>query len=105
MAHAVGYCLTLLRSFDSDNSGLSTFMRSERESDKVAILRGFADSAYREEFEVADRQALGLEQQVAEVLVAAPAIDEHPDVAVDRFHYAHADLGPAVVGDAVQVLQ
>src|ERR1017187_4253276 len=80
-------------------------MRSERESDKVAILRGFANSAYREEFEVADRQALGLEQQVAEVLVAAPAIDEHPDVAVDRFHYAHADLGPAVVGDAVQVLQ
>ena len=48
---------------------------------------------------------LALEQQVTKVLVAAPAIDEHPDVPVDCFHYAHADLGPAVVGDAVQVFQ
>ena len=36
-------------------------VRSERESDKVDILHGFPDSADREEFEVADRQSLGLE--------------------------------------------
>ena len=35
--------------------------RSERESDKVGILRGFPESADREQFEVADRQSLGLE--------------------------------------------
>jgi hypothetical protein len=80
-------------------------IRSERESDKVGVLRGFHDSAYSEEFEVAYRQSLGLEQQVTQVGVAAPAIDEHPDVAIDGFHHTHPDLGPAVVRDAVQVLQ
>ena len=79
--------------------------RSERESGRVGILRGFPDSAHGEEFEIADRQSLSLEQQVAQVGVAAPAIDEHPDVAIDGFHHTHADLGPAVVRDAVQVLQ
>lgn len=48
-----------------------------------AYLRGFHESAHGEEFEVADRQPLGLEQQVTQVTVAAPAIDEHPDVAID----------------------
>ena len=70
----------------------------------MGILRGFADSAHGEEFEVADRQSLGLEQQVTQVLVTAPTVDKHPDVAVDGFHHTHADLGPAVVGDAVHVL-
>src|SRR5271156_3510748 len=79
---------------------IAGFFRSERESDRVGILRGFADSAYSEKFEVADRQALGFEQQVTQVLVAAASIDQHADVAIDGFHYAHADLGPAVVGDA-----
>src|ERR1035437_6752373 len=80
-------------------------IRSERESDKLGILRGFPDSAHSEEFEVADGQSLGLEQQVTQILVAAPAIDEHPNVPVDSFHHTHPDLGPAVVGDAVQVFQ
>jgi len=40
---------------------------------------------------------------VTYVLVAALAIDRHADVAVDRFRYANADLGPAIVGDRVQV--
>jgi catechol 2,3-dioxygenase-like lactoylglutathione lyase family enzyme len=35
--------------------------RSERESDKVGILRGFRESPDREEFEVAYCQSLGLE--------------------------------------------
>ena len=81
------------------------YLRSERESDRVGKLRGFADPAHSEEFEVADGQSLGLEQQVAQILVAAAAIDEHADVAVDGLDHTHADLGPAVVGDAVQVLQ
>src|SRR5262249_18410509 len=79
--------------------------RSERESDRVCILRGFPDSADGEEFEVADCQSLGLEQQVTQVFVAAPAIDKHADVPVDGFHDSHPDLGPAVVDDAVQVFQ
>ena len=37
-----------------------------------AYLRGFHESAHGEEFEVADRQPLGLEQQVTQVTVAAP---------------------------------
>src|SRR5262245_18244527 len=82
-----------------------TFLRSERESDRVCILRGFPDSADGEEFEVADCQSLGLEQQVTQVFVAAPAIDKHADVPVDGFHDSHPDLGPAVVDDAVQVFQ
>jgi membrane-bound lytic murein transglycosylase MltF len=84
---------------------VSNIYRSERESDKVGRLRGFADSAHGEEFQVADRQALGLEQKVTEVLVATAAIDEHADVAVDGFYHAHANLGPAVVRNAVHVLQ
>jgi hypothetical protein len=32
-----------------------------------AYLRGFHESAHGEEFEVADRQPLGLEQQVTQV--------------------------------------
>ena len=34
--------------------------RSERESDRVGKLRGFADPAHSEEFEVADGQCLAL---------------------------------------------
>src|SRR5206468_4024569 len=79
--------------------------RSERESDRVGILRGFHDSANGEEFEVTGRQSLGLEQQVTQILVAAPAIDEHPDVPIHGFYYTHADLGSTVVRDALQVLQ
>ena len=82
---------------------LTAKKRSERESGRVCILRGFHDSTHGEEFEVADRQSLGLEQQVTQILVAAPAIDEHPDVGVHGLYHPHADLGPAVVGDAVQV--
>src|SRR5207253_993293 len=78
---------------------------SERESDRVSILRGFHDSAHGEEFEVAGRQSLGLEQEVTQILVAAPAIDEHPDVPIHGFYYTHADLGSTVVRDALQVLQ
>src|SRR6266851_2469326 len=82
-----------------------SILRSERESDRVGILRGFHDSAHGEEFEVAGRQSLGLEQQVTQILVAAPAIDEHPDVPIHGFYYTHADLGSTVVRDALQVLQ
>ena len=79
--------------------------RSERESGRVGILRGFPDSPQSEEFEVADRQSLGLEEQVTKILVAAAAIDEHSDVAIDGFYDTQADLGPAVVRDAVQMFQ
>src|SRR5437870_7336927 len=44
----------------------------------------FRSSANGEEFEVAGRQSLGLEEQVTQILVAAPAIDEHLRYLLDR---------------------
>src|SRR5665647_451190 len=47
--------------------------------------------------------SLGFEEQVAKVLVSAPAVDQHPDVAVDGFHHAEPYFGAAVVEDPIQV--
>ena len=82
--------------------------RSERESGRVGILRGFPDSPHSEEFEVADRQSLGLEQQVAQVLVADP--ERHGDrrggdlgppsrPCVSSSNWRGNDWGPAVLSD------
>ena len=82
--------------------------RSERESGRVGILRGFPDSPHSEEFEVADRQSLGLEQQVAQVLVADP--ERHGDrrggdlgppsrPCVSSSNWRENDWGPAVLSD------
>ena len=82
--------------------------RSERESGRVGILRGFPDSPHSEEFEVADRQSLGLQQQVAQVLVADP--ERHGDrrggdlgppsrPCVSSSNWRENDWGPAVLSD------
>src|ERR1035437_2153431 len=82
--------------------------RSERESGRVGILRGFPDLPHSEEFEVADRQSLGLEQQVAQVLVADP--ERHGDrrggdlgppsrPCVSSSNWRGNDWGPAVLSD------
>src|ERR1700682_4069728 len=58
-----------------------------------------------DEFGLCDRHALGLEQQVAQILVAAAPSKKGFDVAVDGFHYSEAYFGAAVVEDAVPVIQ
>src|SRR6266436_679900 len=58
-----------------------------------------------EEFGLGDRHALGLEQQVGEVFVAAAPSTKGFDVAVDGFHHSEAYLGAAVVEDSVQVIR
>src|SRR5205823_10363831 len=40
---------------------------------------------------------------VTHVLIAASAVDQHADVAVDRFHDAEANFGPAVVENPIDV--
>src|ERR1700730_19365847 len=58
-----------------------------------------------DEFGLGDGHALGLEQQVAEILVAATPSKKGFDVAVDGFHHAERYFSAAVIEDAVQVIQ
>jgi hypothetical protein len=51
----------------------SAFRALSENLTECAYYPAFSHSAHGEEFEVADRQSLGLEQQVTEVLVVAPA--------------------------------
>jgi hypothetical protein len=77
-------------------------MGSEQEFVETRILGGFLKN---DEFGLGDRHALGFEQPIAEILVAAAPSKESFDVAVDGFHHSEAYLGAAVVEDAVQVIQ
>ena len=47
--------------------------------------------------------SLGFQEQVAEVLVSAPAVDRHSDVAVDGLHHAEPYFGAALVENPIQV--
>ena len=58
-----------------------------------------------DKFGLGDRQALGLEQKIAEILVAAAPSKQGFDVAVDGFHHSERYFGAAVVEDTVQVIQ
>src|SRR5215475_1231202 len=78
---------------------------TEREFDGWAILGGFLDRVNSDEFDVGNRHPLGLQEQVAEILIPATTIDQHPNVPIDGLDYAKADMGLAVIRDAVQVLQ
>ena len=75
---------------------------SERESGKLCILRGFMKS---EEFSLRGRQALRFEQQVIHVSITAAASEQSFDVAVDGFNHSHRYFGPAVVQDALEIIQ
>src|ERR1039457_7151885 len=79
-----------------------TFSGSAQESDRRPILRGLPES---DEFGFGGSHALGFEQQVVEVLVTAPASDQHLDVAVDCFDDTERRLHVAVVQNAVQMIQ
>src|SRR5215467_2953525 len=70
---------------------------SERESDGWAILGGFLDCANGDEFDVGHSHPFGLQEQVAEILIAAPAVDQHANVPVDGLDHSKAYPGPTVV--------
>ena len=58
-------------------------MGSAQEFDETCILGRFLQN---DEFCFCDRHALGLEQQVTEILVAAAPSKKSLDVAIDSFH-------------------
>jgi hypothetical protein len=58
-----------------------------------------------DEFEVHHGHALGLQQQISEILVAATSVDQHANIPIDGLDYAKAHLGFAIVGNTVHVLQ
>jgi hypothetical protein len=78
------------------------FLGSAQEFVETRILGCFLKN---DEFGLSDGHALGLEQQVAEILVAATPPNETFDVAVDGFHHTEAYFGAAVVQDPVQVIR
>ena len=82
---------------------IDLFWGSERESDEWAILGCFLDGVNSDEFGVSYGHPLGLQEQVAEVLITAPPVDQHANVPIDRLDHTEAHLGPTVVEDAVQV--
>src|SRR5439155_16813624 len=77
---------------------------SPQELVKCCILRGFPDLLKSHVFRVGDGHALGFQQQVAYVGVAAPAVDQHADIAVDGLDDSKAHLGAAIVQNPVEVL-
>src|SRR5499427_6160048 len=58
-----------------------------------------------DEFGLGNCHALGLEQQIGEILVATTPSKKGFDVAVDGFHHPEGYFGAAVVEDAVEVVQ
>jgi hypothetical protein len=66
------------------------------------MLRGFLKN---DEFGLGGRQALRLQQQIAHVSITAAPTEQSFDVAVDGFNYSHRYLRPAVVQDALQMIQ
>jgi hypothetical protein len=79
-----------------------SFLGSAQEFVETRILGCFLKN---DEFGLGDRHALGLQQQIAEILVATAPSKKGFDVAVDGFHHPEGNLGAAVVEDAVQVIQ
>ena len=57
-----------------------------------------------DEFDVGHCHPLGLQEQVAEILVAATSVDQHANISIDRLDDSEADLGPAIVQNALQML-
>src|SRR5712692_2997448 len=76
-------CHRILRCCDS-------FSGSAQEFVETCMLGGFLKN---DEFGLGDRHALGLEQQIAEILIATASSKEGFDVAVDGFHHSEAYFG------------
>jgi hypothetical protein len=65
---------------------------------ETRILGGFLKN---DEFDLGDRHALSLEQQIPEILVATSSSKKGFDVAVDSFHHSEAYFRSTVVQDSV----
>jgi hypothetical protein len=78
------------------------FLGSAQEFVETRILGCFLKN---DECGLGDGHALGLGQQVAEILVAAAPSQNSLDVAVDGFHHSEGYFAAAVVQDPVQVIQ
>ena len=68
-------------------------------------MRGLGDFLKNEEFGLSYRQALRLQGAGNSGRDTLGPAAEGFDVAVDRFHYSHRHLGPAVVQKAFQMIQ
>ena len=70
---------TLIMHWEMTEKGITyvSDIGAERESDGWAILGCFLDRLNRDEFDVSDGHPLGLQEQVAEILIAATAVDQH----------------------------
>src|SRR6516164_10894553 len=75
---------------------------SAQELVETRILGGFLKN---DKFGLGNCHALGLEQQIGEILVATTPSKKGFDVAVDGFHHPEGYFGAAVVEDAVEVIQ
>src|SRR5205807_1296340 len=69
------------------------------------ILRGFPGFLKGDVFGVGHYHALRLQEQVAHVLIAAPAVNKHADVAVDSLDDSEANFGAAVVQNPIEVFE
>src|SRR5579863_8572249 len=75
---------------------------SARESEQPRTLGGFPE---HDEFGFRGGHSLRFQKEVAKVLVPATTANQRFDVAVDSFHDTQRDLGPAVVQDAIDMIE
>ena len=75
---------------------------SAQQSVRACILRGFLKSY---EFGLGGCQSLCLQQKIVHVSITAAAAEQSFDVAVDRFHHTHRYPRPAIVQDALEMIQ
>ncbi len=80
----------------------SYFFGSAQETGEGCCSCGFLKG---DEFCPGGGQALGLQQQVSQVLVSPAPAQQGLDVSIDGFHDAQRDFRAAIVQDAVQVVQ
>ena len=93
----IRFYLTRLYGLDADSE-----LGSEQESGKLCILRGFLKN---EEFGLGRGQALRLPQQIVHVSLTTARSEQSFDVAVGGFNHSHRYLRPAVVQDALEMIQ
>jgi hypothetical protein len=72
---------------------------------EVPFLRSLLHRVDRDEFDVGHRPPLGLQQEISQVFIAASTVDQHANVSIDGLDYSEANLGPAVIQNALQMFQ
>ena len=80
----------------------ASFFGSAQEFVKDRILGCFPEG---DEFSLGRCHSLSFQQQVAQVLVAPATPQQGLDIPIDGFHHTHRDPRPAVVEDALQMIE